>query len=40
VVVVVAAGRDDLSAGVAGGEGDGAGDPAPPPDDEHLLIMQ
>ena len=39
-LLLVTARGDDVSAGVTGGEGNRAGDPAPPSDDEHFLIMQ
>jgi hypothetical protein len=39
-LLLIAAGGGDVSAGVPGGEGDRASDPAPPHDDEHFLIMQ
>ncbi len=39
-LLLVAARGDDVSAGVTGGDGDCASDPAPPSNDEHGLIMQ
>src|SRR6266568_2898396 len=38
--VRVAAGRDNLRAGVLGGQGDRAGEPAAAADDEHGLVFQ
>jgi hypothetical protein len=36
----VAAGRDDLRAGLAGGQGDRSGEAAAAPDDQHGLVLQ